>query len=204
MSAGKRQTRMHDAGPGFWTIDAIAHMFRMEFDMRAAARLPVRQGRCVGPVTRQGSGTAMVTCRQQEISGAARALDRSAHRMYPKRRAMPANRQVACRPGRSRVSIRDGEEVAVCVLHVRERLTVRSGCLARCAHADGWKRIILPVFGDWRVDAVTAKDVRNWFDDLSVTRAASANRTLTVLSSMMKHAEALSSATIRMRVPSWR
>lgn len=139
-------------------------------------------------------------------------MDRSAHRMCPKRRAMPANRQAACRPDRSRVSIRDGEEIAVCVLHVRERLTVRSGCLARCAHADGWKRILLPVFGDWRVDAVTAKDVRNWFDDLSVTRAASAKRTLAVLSSMMKQAAALSRATIkmsesassRMRVPSWR
>ena len=50
---------------------------------------------------------------------------------------------------------------------------------------------ILPGFGDRRVDALTAKDVRNWFDDLSVTRAGSANRALAVLSSMMKHAEAL-------------
>ena len=39
--------------------------------------------------------------------------------------------------------------------------------------------------------AVIAKDVRNWFDDLSATRAGSANRALAVLSSMMKHAEAL-------------
>ena len=61
----------------------------------------------------------------------------------------------------------------------------------RRAHADGVKRFILPAFGDRRVDAVTSKDVRNWFDDLSVTRAGSANRTLAVLSSMMKHAEAL-------------
>ena len=50
---------------------------------------------------------------------------------------------------------------------------------------------ILPTFGDRRVDAVTAKDVRNWFDDLSVARAGTANRALAVLSSMMKHAEAL-------------
>ena len=35
------------------------------------------------------------------------------------------------------------------------------------------------------------KDVRNWFDDLSVTRAGSAHRALAVLSSMMKRAEAL-------------
>ena len=29
-----------------------------------------------------------------------------------------------------------------------------------------------PAFGNRRVDAVTARNVRNWFDDLSVTRAA--------------------------------
>ena len=61
----------------------------------------------------------------------------------------------------------------------------------RRAHADGMSRFILPAFGDRRVDAIGAKDVRNWFDDLSVTRAGSANRALAVLSSMMKHAEAL-------------
>ena len=61
----------------------------------------------------------------------------------------------------------------------------------RRAHADGMSHFILPGFGDRRVDALTAKDVRNWFDDLSVTRAGSANRALAVLSSMMKHAEAL-------------
>ena len=61
----------------------------------------------------------------------------------------------------------------------------------RRAHADGIRLHILPALGDRRVDAVTAKDVRNWFDDLSVTRAGTANRTLAVLSSMMKHAEAL-------------
>ena len=59
------------------------------------------------------------------------------------------------------------------------------------AHADGMRRYILPAFGDRRVDTVTAKDVRNWFDDLPVARAGSANRALAVLSSMMKHAEAL-------------
>ena len=61
----------------------------------------------------------------------------------------------------------------------------------RRAHADGMSRFILPAFGDRRVDAVSAKDVRNWFDDLSVTRAGSANRALAVLSSLMKHAETL-------------
>ncbi|MXW90376.1 MAG: tyrosine-type recombinase/integrase [Rhodospirillaceae bacterium] len=61
----------------------------------------------------------------------------------------------------------------------------------RAAHADGMNRYILPALGGRRVDAVTAKDVRNWFDDLSVTRAGTANRALAVLSSMMKHAEAL-------------
>ena len=61
----------------------------------------------------------------------------------------------------------------------------------RRSHADGMNRYILPAFGDQRVDAVSAKDVRNWFDDLSVTRAGSANRALAVLSSLMKHAETL-------------
>ena len=62
----------------------------------------------------------------------------------------------------------------------------------RRAHADGMNRFILPAFGEHRVDAVSAKDVRNWFDDLSATRAGSANRvSMAVLSSMMKHAEAL-------------
>ena len=46
---------------------------------------------------------------------------------------------------------------------------------ARHAHVDGMNRYILPAFGDRRIDAVTAKDVRSWFDDLSVTRAGSAN-----------------------------
>ncbi len=61
----------------------------------------------------------------------------------------------------------------------------------RESHAHGVRRHILPALGDRRVDAVTAKDVRNWFDDLSVTRAGTANRALAVLSSMMQHAEAL-------------
>ena len=45
--------------------------------------------------------------------------------------------------------------------------------------------------GDRLVDAIDAKDLRNWFDDLSVTRTASASRALAVLWSMMKHADAL-------------
>ena len=61
----------------------------------------------------------------------------------------------------------------------------------RRAHADGIRGHILPAFGNCRVDAVSAKHVRNWFDDLSLTRTGSANRALAVLSSMMKHAEAL-------------
>ena len=61
----------------------------------------------------------------------------------------------------------------------------------RRSHSGGMNRYILSTFGDRRIDAVTAKDVRNWFNDLSVTRAGSANRVLAVLSSMMKHAEAL-------------
>ena len=61
----------------------------------------------------------------------------------------------------------------------------------RAAHADNMQRFILPAFGNRRVDAITARDVRNWFDELSVTRAATANRSLAVLSSLMKHAEDL-------------
>ncbi|MCY4563073.1 MAG: hypothetical protein OXE40_01170 [Gammaproteobacteria bacterium] len=51
------------------------------------------------------------------------------------------------------------------------------------------KRIILPAFGDRRVDAISVKDMRTWFDDLSVTQAGWANRVLAVLSSMMQHAD---------------
>ncbi len=53
------------------------------------------------------------------------------------------------------------------------------------------RRFILPAFGDRRVDAVTAKDVRNRFDDLAVTHPGSANWALAAMSSLMKHAEAL-------------
>ena len=61
----------------------------------------------------------------------------------------------------------------------------------RRSHAHGMKRHILPALGDRRVDALTAKDVRNWFDDLAVARAGTANRALAVLSAMMQHAETL-------------
>ena len=61
----------------------------------------------------------------------------------------------------------------------------------REAHAHNVQRFILPKFGNQRVDAITARDVRSWFDDLSATQAGSANRSLAVLSSLMKHAEDL-------------
>ena len=61
----------------------------------------------------------------------------------------------------------------------------------REAHAHNMRRFILPTFGDRRVDAITARDVRSWFDDLSVKQAGTANRSLAVLSSLMKHAEDL-------------
>ncbi|MYD22551.1 MAG: tyrosine-type recombinase/integrase [Holophagales bacterium] len=61
----------------------------------------------------------------------------------------------------------------------------------RRAHADGIRRHLMPIFGERRVNAVSARDVRNWFDDLSAARSGSANRALAVLSSMMKHAETL-------------
>ena len=74
-----------------------------------------------------------------------------------------------------------------------------SGFLADCAerwkpatrktHAYNVRRFILPAFGHQSVDTITARDVRSWFDELSATRAATANRSLAVLSSLMKHAE---------------
>ena len=41
------------------------------------------------------------------------------------------------------------------------------------------------------MDAVTAREVRAWFDALSLRGAGTANRTLAVLSSLMQHAEML-------------
>ena len=61
----------------------------------------------------------------------------------------------------------------------------------RATHADNMQRFILPAFGNRSVDAITARDVRSWFDELSVTKAGTANRSLAVLSSLMKHAEDL-------------
>ena len=61
----------------------------------------------------------------------------------------------------------------------------------RRAHADGMHRFILPAFGTRRVDAIAAREVQNWFDDLAARKLASANRVLAVLSSLMKHAETL-------------
>ena len=58
-------------------------------------------------------------------------------------------------------------------------------------YADTVRRFILPAFGNRPVDAIGAKDVRNWFDDLAVTRPGSANWALAAMSSLMKHAEAL-------------
>ena len=49
----------------------------------------------------------------------------------------------------------------------------------------------MPVFDIRRVDAITTRDVRSWFADLAVTRPSAANRSLAVLSSLMKHAETL-------------
>ena len=143
MSAGKRQPRMDDAGPGFRAIDAIARMSRLAFDMRAAARLPVRHGRCVDSVTRQGSRTAKVAFHQHEFPGAAGRWIGPFVSCSRSDAFMPVNRQAACRPDRSRVSIHDGAEVAVCVLHVRERSTVRFGCLVRCVRGtrhDSWEQ----------------------------------------------------------------
>ncbi len=61
----------------------------------------------------------------------------------------------------------------------------------RESYAHTVRRWILPAFGGRRVNAVGAKDVRNWHDGISATRPGSAHWALAAMSSMMKHAEAL-------------
>ena len=61
----------------------------------------------------------------------------------------------------------------------------------RASHAHNMHGLILPAFGERRVDSIAPRDVRGWFDETAATRPASANRALAVLSSMMKHAETL-------------
>ena len=61
----------------------------------------------------------------------------------------------------------------------------------RVGHANNLRSHILPAFGRRRVDAITAREVRAWFDALSLRGAGTANRTLAVLSSLMQHAEVL-------------
>ncbi|MCY4284263.1 MAG: tyrosine-type recombinase/integrase [Thiotrichales bacterium] len=61
----------------------------------------------------------------------------------------------------------------------------------RVSHARNLDGLILPELGARRVDTLTARDVRGWFDALATTRPASANRALAVLSALMQHAEIL-------------
>ncbi|MCY4467748.1 MAG: tyrosine-type recombinase/integrase [Thiotrichales bacterium] len=61
----------------------------------------------------------------------------------------------------------------------------------RASHAQNLHGQVLPAFGARRVDSITPRDVRSWFDEQAATRPASANRALAVLSVLMKHAEAL-------------
>ena len=101
----------------------------------------------------------------------------------------------------ARALIAEAECGGGAVVSVPTMLTFGPAFLADCAerwkpttrmgHAHNMERCILPAFGNRRVDAIAARDVRNWFDELSVTRAATANRSLAVLSSLMKHAEDL-------------
>jgi len=46
-------------------------------------------------------------------------------------------------------------------------------------------------FGNRPIDAIGAKDVHNWHDDIAATYPDSAHWALAAMSSMMKHAEAL-------------
>ena len=61
----------------------------------------------------------------------------------------------------------------------------------RAAYAFNVRRWILPAFGDRRVDAIGAKDVRGWFDGIAATHPGSASWALAAMSSLMKHAETL-------------
>ena len=90
-----------------------------------------------------------------------------------------------------RACLRNDAEAKRAPVAVPPVRTFAPAFLADCA--ERWtavKRLIPPALGDRRLDAISAKGVRKGFDDLSVTRAASANRTLPVLSSTMRHAEA--------------
>ena len=58
-----------------------------------------------------------------------------------------------------------------------------------CAHTV--RRWILPAFANRPVDAIGAKDVRNWHDEIAAMYPGSAHWALAAMSSMMKHAEAL-------------
>ena len=61
----------------------------------------------------------------------------------------------------------------------------------RETYAHTVRRWILPAFGNRPVDAIGAKDVRNWHDGISATYPGSAHWALAAMSSMMKHAEVL-------------
>ena len=61
----------------------------------------------------------------------------------------------------------------------------------RATYAGTVQRWILPAFGNRLVDAVVAKDVRNWHDEIAATHPGSANWALAAMSSLMKHAETL-------------
>ena len=61
----------------------------------------------------------------------------------------------------------------------------------RETYAHTVRRWILPAFGNRPVDAIGAKDVRPWHDDISAKHPGSAHWALAAMSSMMKHAEAL-------------
>ena len=73
--------------------------------------------------------------------------------------------------GRIRACLRSDDEAR------RASIAVSAGTFAPAFLADcaeGWKavkRLMLPTFGDRRIDATGAKDMHNWFDDLSITRA---------------------------------
>ena len=61
----------------------------------------------------------------------------------------------------------------------------------RKSYAFNVRRWILPAFGERSVDAISAKDVRSWYDRIAATHPGSSSWALAAMSSQMQHAETL-------------
>ncbi len=132
-----------------------------------------------------GARTAGATERAQDVDRAS-ALQRL-RRQADYRRA-------------ARALIADAETVGAATA-VPTVQTFAQAFLADCAerwkpatrenYAHTVRRRILPAFSNCPVDAIGAKDVRNWHDGIAAAHPGSANWTLAAMSSLMQHAETL-------------